>query len=108
MAYKGASTVGNKRKFANGSKDSSFTKKPKFDKRAPVEKEDDEVPSDNSNGSDLSDQEDGGVILNDKNSHDNGDAPKRARANGDESSTPFEKGSSQLYVIVELLTYNNI
>ncbi|RYO95750.1 hypothetical protein DL764_007603 [Monosporascus ibericus] len=94
MAQKGATSTGSKRKFPNTSKDSS-SKKPKVDKRAPVqEEESDDVSSDSSDDSGVSDQEDGGAELtNKKGSHGNGDLPKRPKADSDQPGKVFEKGA---------------
>ncbi|KAK7752062.1 Pumilio y domain member 6 [Diatrype stigma] len=93
MAYKGPTSVGGKRKLPNGTKDAS-SKKPKFDKRAPVGKEVDDVPSESSDGSDLSDQEDDGAAVSEEKSYQNGDGPKRSKTNGDESEKALEKGAN--------------
>ncbi|KAL7628140.1 Pumilio y domain member 6 [Parahypoxylon ruwenzoriense] len=91
MAPKGE-VLRNKRKLANGSKDTS-SKKPKYDKRQPQKEElDDE--SDSSEISDFSDQENGGAPLSESKSQKNSDVPFRPKPNDNQSGKDFEKGQN--------------
>jgi pumilio homology domain family member 6 len=61
MAFKDA-VAGNKRKLNDKSKD-KFSKKPKFDKRAPPQDESEDFSND-STPDEFSDEQDGGAALN--------------------------------------------
>ena len=93
MSSKGATSSGGKRKFANGVKDSS-SKKPKFEKRAPVKDEsDDDISSDSSDSAEFSDSDNGGAALENNKSYDGEEYyNKKSDTNGGQSGKVFEKG----------------